>query len=241
VSAILGAYLSGELLFPLYPAAFRSFGEIDAAVVIASSSGWAHMARVRPDALHVVYCHSPARWLYSGEHLDGDGRRSIRGGIVRTVGLPFRLLDRAASRRPDLYIANSHNVKRRIHDLYGIDAHVIHPPVDIERFRPTPRGERLLVVSRLLPYKHVDLAVRVATRLGIGLDVVGDGPLLPALRELAWPDHQPSRCRRRRDRCPIDGVMPRRLRPRGGGFRHRLRRSSGRWQACHRLWSRRLA
>jgi glycosyltransferase involved in cell wall biosynthesis len=174
-------------LFPLYPAAFKSLGEIDADVVIASSSGWAHMARARPDALHVVYCHTPARWLYRDEYLDGGGRRSNRGAIVRAGGVPLRSLDRAAARRADVYIANSLNTKRRIRELYGIDAHVIHPPVDVERFRPTPRGERLLVVSRLLPYKHVDLAVRVATRLGIGLDVVGDGPLLARLRELAGP------------------------------------------------------
>jgi len=63
----------------------------------------------------------------------------------------------------------------------------VYPPVDVDRFRPRPRGERLLVVSRLLPYKRVDAIVDVATRAGIGLDVVGTGPALPDLRRRAGP------------------------------------------------------
>ncbi|MDQ6807156.1 MAG: glycosyltransferase [Actinomycetota bacterium] len=174
-------------LFPLYPAAFRMLGEIDADVVLASSSGWAHMARVNPRAFHAVYCYAPARWLYSAEHLKAQDTRSLRHTIARPVLGPFRRLDRDAALRADLYIAISANVRRRIRSAYGIDAALVPPPVDIDRFRPTPRGERLLTVSRLLPYKHVELLVRAATRAGIGLDVVGEGPLLPALREIAGP------------------------------------------------------
>ncbi len=173
-------------LFPLYPAAFASFGEIKADVVIASSSGWGHMAPVHPDAFHVVYCHTPARWLYRSEHLEG-AKRSRRAALVRVAAPPLRALDRRAAHRADLYLANSRNVQERIRRLYGIEAEVLYPPVDTERFTPTPRGERLLVVSRLLPYKHVDLAIRVANRMGIGLDVVGDGPMMAELRELAGP------------------------------------------------------
>ncbi|HWF51430.1 MAG TPA: glycosyltransferase [Solirubrobacteraceae bacterium] len=174
-------------LFPLYPAAFHMLGTIDADVVLASSSGWAHMARVDPNALHIVYCHTPARWLYSDEHLTIQDARSMREGMARPALGPFRRVDRKAALRADLYIANSATVRRRIRSQYGIDAVVVPPPVDIDRFRPTPRGERLLAVSRLLPYKHVELLVRAATRAGMGLDVVGQGPLLPTLREIAGP------------------------------------------------------
>jgi glycosyltransferase involved in cell wall biosynthesis len=174
-------------LFPLYPAAFRMLGEIDADVVLASSSGWAHMARVKPTALHVVYCYTPARWLYRDEHLKIQDTRSLRQTIVGPALGPFRRVDRKAALRADLYVAISANVQRRIQTAYGIDAALVPPPVDIDRFRPTPRGERLLVISRLLPYKHVELVVRAASRLGMGLDVVGDGPLLPTLREIAGP------------------------------------------------------
>ena len=174
-------------LFPLYPAAFRLLGEIEADVVLASSSGWAHIARTNSRALHAVYCHTPARWLYGEEHLQNGHARSLSQVVARpTFGL-LRRVDRKAALRADLYIANSENVRRRIRSTYGIDAAVVPPPVDVDRFTPTPRGERLLVVSRLLPYKHVELLVRAATRAGVGLDVVGDGPLFAALRELAGP------------------------------------------------------
>jgi glycosyltransferase involved in cell wall biosynthesis len=173
-------------LFPLYPAAFHQFGEIEADVVLASSSGWAHMARAHPTALHAVYCYTPARWLYGAEYLVKH-QGSLREALIRPIGGLFRSLDRKAAGRADIYIAMTERLRRRIRSAYGIDAAVVPPPVEVDRFRPTPRGERLLVVSRLLPYKHVDLLVRAATRAGVGLDVVGDGPLLGDLRELAGP------------------------------------------------------
>jgi glycosyltransferase involved in cell wall biosynthesis len=170
-------------LFPLYPAAFRSFGTLQQQVVISSSSGWAHSVRTRTDALHAVYCYTPARWLYADEHL-GTSRR---GHALRPLMAAMRRWDRTAARRADLYIAISNEVRERIRRQYGIDAPVIYPPVDVDRFRPSERGERLLVVSRLLPYKRVDLVVAAATRAGIGLDVVGTGPALDELRHIAGP------------------------------------------------------
>jgi len=169
-------------LFPLYPAAFRSLGEIDAGVVIASSSGWAHMARASRRALHVVYCYTPARWLHRQDYLGGRTRRET---LLRPVGGALRELDRRAAARADLYIAISREVQRRIRDAYGIDAAVVYPPVETELYSPRPRGDRLLVISRLLPYKRVDLIVRAAARLGLGLDVVGDGPMFAELRRIA--------------------------------------------------------
>jgi glycosyltransferase involved in cell wall biosynthesis len=169
--------------FPLFPAAFGSFGRLEHDVVISSSSGWAHSTRTVRAAFHAVYCHTPARWLYGGEYL-GSSRRQR---ALRPVLGGLRQWDRAAARRADLYIANSHEVRSRIERHYGIEAPVIHPPVDVERFTPRPRGERLLVVSRLLPYKRVEVIVEAATRVGIGLDVVGIGPELGALQHRAGP------------------------------------------------------
>src|SRR3954447_23968021 len=169
-------------LFPLYPAAFRSLSPIDADLLITSTSGWAHRLTVRPDARHVVYCHNPARWLYGEQYL---GASSAKQTLIRPLLAPMRRWDRNAARRADLYIANSKLTRRRIRAAYGIDAPVIPPPVDVDRFRPSPRGERLLVVSRLLPYKRVDIVVDAATKAGLGLDVVGVGPSLEDLRERA--------------------------------------------------------
>jgi glycosyltransferase involved in cell wall biosynthesis len=175
-------------LFPLYPAAFASFGEIDADVVVASSSGWAHMARSVPGAVHVVYCHTPARWLYREDHLSSGGRRAGREALLAPLAGALRRFDARAARRADAYVANSEAVRRRVAAAYGLDPAVVHPPVQIEQLKPTPRGERLLVISRLLPYKRVDLVVAAARKLGIGLDVVGDGPQLQDLRRRGAPD-----------------------------------------------------
>jgi glycosyltransferase involved in cell wall biosynthesis len=175
---------SFRALMPLYPAAFRSLGTLDQDVVISSSSGWAHGVRTAAHSKHVVYCHAPARWLYSE-------REYLPGRVARTALAPvtaaLRRWDRRAARRADLYLANSENVRRRIKAAYGIEAEVVHPPVETERFVPRARGERLLVVSRLLPYKRVDLVVEAATRGGLPLDVVGKGLELTRLRAIAGP------------------------------------------------------
>jgi glycosyltransferase involved in cell wall biosynthesis len=170
-------------LFPLYPAAFWLLGKLHHQVVISSSSGWAHGIRTAPGSFHAVYCHTPARWLYGDEHLGA----SLAGRALKPAGGLLRRWDRRAAHRADLYIANSREVRDRIRRRYGLDAPVVHPPVDVHRFRPAARGDRLLVVSRLLPYKRVDLVVDAATRAGLGLDVVGTGPALGDLRSRAGP------------------------------------------------------
>jgi len=171
-------------LLPLYPAAMRDLGPIDADVLISSSSGWAHGIRATPTTFHAVYCHNPARWLY-GAHYLGTGSR--RAALAAPALNALRRWDRAAAARADLYLANSRNTSARIKRVYGRDSVVVPPPVDIERFSPRPRGERLLVVSRLLPYKRVDLVVRAATEAGLQMDVVGEGPMLDPLRAIAGP------------------------------------------------------
>lgn len=180
----LRTHTAMRTLAPLYPLAFRAFGRFDQDLVICSSSGWAHQVSTAPSARHVVYMHTPARWVYAP-------RRYFAGGAKLALALPLtgalRRLDRAAARHSDLFIANSRNVKERVARIYGLDAQVVFPPVDTARFAPRPRGERLLVLSRLFPYKRVDLVVSAANRAGLGLDVVGAGPSFPQLQELAGP------------------------------------------------------
>lgn len=169
-------------LFPLYAAAFRTFN-IDATLIVSSSSAWAHRIRRSARSFHVVYCHTPARWLYGDDYMDASlGERAIK-----PLRRALRRGDRRAAARADLYIANGAVTRERIRVAYGRDAPVVWPPVDVERFSPHPRGERLLVVSRLLPYKRVDLIVDAATRAGIGLDIVGVGPAHRDLRARAGP------------------------------------------------------
>jgi glycosyltransferase involved in cell wall biosynthesis len=174
-------------LFPLYPPAFRSFGEIDADVVIASSSGWAHMARAVAGAMSVVYCYTPARWLYRHDYMNTGGRPARRQSLLTPLVGGLRWFDIRAAHRAHAYISISETVRERVRRVYGLDAPVVYPPVDTERVQVLPRGERLLVISRLLPYKRVDLIVAAARRLGLGLDIVGGGPLLDDLRRSAGP------------------------------------------------------
>ena len=168
-------------LFALYPAAFRAFGTLSQEIVVSSSSGWAHCVRTAPESFHAVYCYTPARWLYGGDHLGASRRKQALKPVLGLV----RKWDRAAARRADLYIAISNAVRDRIKQQYGVDAPVVYPPVDVDRFTPSERGERLLVVSRLLPYKRVDVIVDAATKAGIGLDVVGTGLALEDLQRRA--------------------------------------------------------
>jgi len=173
-----------RMLAPALPLAFRSLGALDHDVVISSSSGWAHGVRTSSESTHVVYCYAPARWLYSADQYFVGGDRRRPPAIV-TRGL--RSWDRRAAGRADVYIAIAENVRDRIRGAYGIEAEVVYPPVDTLRFDPRPRGERLLAIARFLPYKRIDLILSACNRLGVGLDIVGDGPLRHELRDLAGP------------------------------------------------------
>jgi glycosyltransferase involved in cell wall biosynthesis len=171
-------------LLPLYPAAFRALSPLHEDVVVSSSSGWAHGIRTDPASTHLVYCHTPARWLYETEaYLPSGPKRALTAPLRAALGR----WDRHAAHRADLYLANSEHVSRRIRTAYGIEADILHPPVRTDGLHPSPRGERLLVISRLLPYKRVDLVVDAATEAGLGLDVVGSGPSLDELRSRAGP------------------------------------------------------
>lgn len=172
-------------LAPLYPAALRVFGTLDHDLVVSSSSGWSHLVRTGQRSAHVVYCHTLLRLLYAPEAYLG---RPVSGGLALPALRRLRARDRARARAADLYTTNAENTRRRIQATYGVDAEVVSPPVDVERFSARPRGDRLLVVSRLFPYKRVDLVVEAANRAGLGLDIVGEGPSLDALRALAGPN-----------------------------------------------------
>jgi glycosyltransferase involved in cell wall biosynthesis len=148
-------------------------------VVLASSSGWAHGARVH--GRKIVYCHAPARWLYQPDRYL-RGRR--RAGSAALGLLRRRLLqwDRAAAASADRYLANSTEVARRIRELYGVEAEVLPPPPALVADGPARAVDGVepgfvLCVSRLLPYKNVDAVVRAFERLpGERLVIVGSGP-----------------------------------------------------------------
>ncbi len=175
--------------FALYPFAFRSFGTIDAPVAWVSSSTFAKCIRFSPRTATVLYCHSPTRFLWQADHyVDGEVRNALLGAAVRLLSVCLRKIDRDAARRFDVIVANSENVRQRIARCYGRDALVVHPPVEIDRFRPGVRDDGFyLVVSRLVAYKGIHRAVQACSELGRRLVVVGAGPDRARLERMAGP------------------------------------------------------
>jgi glycosyltransferase involved in cell wall biosynthesis len=184
-----------RVTLPLLPYAMSRL-RIDADVVVASTSGWAH--GVPTTGRKLVYCHAPARWLYQTEaYLGGAARTSIRGVAVSALRPWLLRWDRQAAASGDRYLVNSTVVRERVRAAYGIEAVVVAPPVGVDTSGPQDPVIDLrdwassgyhLVVSRLLPYKNVDRAVEAWRGLPERLVVVGHGPLEAELRATLPPN-----------------------------------------------------
>jgi glycosyltransferase involved in cell wall biosynthesis len=179
-----------RLALPLLAPAFSRL-HVDAEVTICSSSGWAHGAHV--SGAKVVYCHNPARWLYqTDQYLAGSSSATAAGLAFLTPWL--RRWDSRAAASADRYLVNSRAVRARVADVYGIDADVVPPPVDIDVAgpqRPVAGIEPgfFLCVSRLIAYKNVGAVIRAfAIRPDRRLVVVGSGPLADELTAEAPPN-----------------------------------------------------
>jgi len=161
-------------LAPLYPAAFEAFDLSAYDVVVSTTTAWAKGVAFRPGAVHVCYIHSVSRFAFDYErYVGGFGIGTLARPLVR--GLVA--WDRRAAQRPTAFIANSHNVAARVRRHYGREAAVVHCPVDLERFAVGGGGgDYFLVVSRLLSYKRIDLAVEACRLAKLRLIIVGDGP-----------------------------------------------------------------
>lgn len=173
--------------FLLYPLGVESLDLSAYDLVISSSSGYGKGVRASRDAVHVCYCHTPMRWAWNFDQY--SERESI--GRVKRAGLSIlvsalRRWDLSASREPDHFIANSKTVAARILKAYGRHAEVIHPPIDVQRFAPSPeQSDYYLVLSRLVSYKRIDLAIAACNAAGRRLLVVGDGPDRARLQKMA--------------------------------------------------------
>jgi glycosyltransferase involved in cell wall biosynthesis len=168
-----------RLALPLLPLAFSTL-RVDADVVVCSSSGWAHGIRTR--GRKIVYCHSPAKWLYRRHDYLGH-RPSVAARVgLRMLDPYLRAFDRRAAASAETYLANSTFVRDQIRSAYGINAEVLHPPSSLDpdgAVEPVPDTEPgfLLTIARLLPYKHVAEIVEAFRLLpGERLVVVGEGP-----------------------------------------------------------------
>jgi len=165
--------------FPAYGPAFRHL-DVDADVVLCSSSGWAH--HVTTTGRKVVYCHTPSRWLHRSKTLfppaGATNRRVVK--LLRPLASPFARRDVSLARTADLYLANSTVVRDRITQFYGLPAMIVPPPPGLFGSGPSvpvdlPPGF-VLAVSRLVSYKNVDAIVGAAAASGRRVVVVGEGP-----------------------------------------------------------------
>ena len=174
---------------PLLPMAIEQIDLGDADLVISSSHLVGKGVLTSPDQLHISYVHTPVRYawdqMHAYLHRSALARRGL-GPLIRWQLHALRQWDQLSAQRVDHLIANSRFTARRIRKFWGRDAEVIHPPVDVARFRwQSSRDDTFLCVCRLVPYKRVDLVVEAFNRLGLPLLVVGDGPERSRLEALA--------------------------------------------------------
>lgn len=184
-----GIHTHHQQYLPLYPAAWGGLDLSGYDVVLSNKSGFCHGFRKGPNTLHICYCLAPTRYVWQ---LDAYLQREGIGGAVK-AGLKLltpslRRWDYAAAQRVDRFIAISTEIGQRIRTYYDRASDLIYPPVDTARFLPAAEhGDYFLVLSRLIPYKRIDLAVQAATRLNLPLKVGGRGRDLDRLRALAGP------------------------------------------------------
>lgn len=174
-------------LLPLMPMALESFDLRGYDLVISSESGPAKGVVVPSGARHVCYCHTPMRYLW--DLYPAYRNEWTRSRLKRALMTPFsnylRLWDHSTASRVDEFVANSQNVRQRIRKTYRRESEVVHPPVAVETFFNRPSEDYYLIVSELVAYKRLDSAIRVFSRCGRKLKVVGDGPEYRSLKRSA--------------------------------------------------------
>ncbi len=181
-----GIYRHHQPYLPLYPAAFSGLDLSDYDLVLSNKSGFCHGVR-SGEAVHVCYCLAPTRYVWDFQAY--AAREALPDGLkiaLRPMIKVLRRWDYRAAQRVDHFIAISREIQERIHRYYRRESSVIHPPVDTDRFHPSDEhDDYYLIVSRLVPYKRIDLAVRAFDRLERPLVIAGDGRDRDALEGMA--------------------------------------------------------
>jgi glycosyltransferase involved in cell wall biosynthesis len=181
---------------PLYPGLVEAF-DLDAYDLVISSSHCAVKSVVAPRAVHVCYCHSPMRYAWD-QFDEYFGPRQVGGAVsraLRPVMAAMARWDAATAHRPDRFLANSQYVAGRIGRYYNRRSIVVYPPVQTDFYRPSaagagdpPQPPHFVIVSALVPYKRVDVAIQACRKVGVPLRIAGDGPELPRLQALGGGD-----------------------------------------------------
>jgi glycosyltransferase involved in cell wall biosynthesis len=176
-----------RVLLPFYPGAMESLDLRGYDVVVSSSSAWAHGVIPDESAVHVCYCHNPFRYAWNARDETLARRDRLSRAVLRVIFQRWRQWDWIAAQRVDAYVANSATTQLRIERFFNRRAEVLHPPVQTSRFEPGSVGDAYVILSELVPHKHIEVAVRAFNELRRPLHIVGDGPDERRLRRLAGP------------------------------------------------------
>jgi lipopolysaccharide/colanic/teichoic acid biosynthesis glycosyltransferase/glycosyltransferase involved in cell wall biosynthesis len=186
-----GAARHYRYLLPLYPWAVSRFDLRGFDVIISNSHAAAKGIRKPPGSIHICYCLTPMRYIWDmqEEYFHYSDPLGLRRAALKAMTTPLRAWDVATAARVDQFIADSRHVQDRISRCYGRSAELIYPPVETSFFTPDQDADGVpgfyLIVSALVPYKRLDLAVDAFNELGRSLIVVGSGPDLELLRKRA--------------------------------------------------------
>ena len=164
--------------------------------IIISSSGNGEakgIKQLKEGAVHICYCHTPTHfyWDKYDEYLKNPGFGAFNPLAhmgLRLLVSPLRNWDLKTAKRPNFFIANSTHIQTMIKKYYKRDSVVIHPPVDIERFRSLASNNNrqgFVTVGRQTPYKHTDIIIKACTKLKVPLTVIGNGPEHKKLQKMA--------------------------------------------------------
>jgi len=184
-------------LLPFLPTAPETFNLRDFDLVISSSGAWSKGIIVKPKTIHICYCHSPMRfaWDWNEKYLGEQGLGKGRKIFARLMLNYVRTWDKAAADRPDYFISNSKTTETRIKKYYGRGSVIVYPPVEVSprqacRGETSTNGEKyFLIVSRLSPYKKIEVAVEAMNKLNLPLVVIGEGApnYVKYLKKIAGP------------------------------------------------------
>jgi len=177
-------------LLPLMPLALESFDLRGYDLVVSSESGPAKGVIVPSATRHVCYCHTPMRYLWDlyAAHRNEYVTSRLKRALMVPLTNYLRVWDYCTAARVDQFLANSENVRNRIWKTYRRESEVIHPPVAVDSFYWKPAEDYFLIVSALVAYKRIDLAVRAFARNGRRLIIAGKGPEYRKLKSLATPN-----------------------------------------------------
>jgi glycosyltransferase involved in cell wall biosynthesis len=165
--------------------AFESFNFDQYDVVVSVTSAEAKAVITKPKTLHLCYCLTPTRYLWS--HRQKYTLDPYLGKFLRPWLTYLQQVDLINARRPDVYAAISKTVQQRIKKYYHQNSSVIYPPVDTAKFSFQPAQDYFLLVSRLVPYKNIDIAIKAFNQLQKKLIIVGFGRENARLKQLAGP------------------------------------------------------